>query len=156
MQKKPSNEENPTIEPLTKELILDLWSQTYNTDGKPDWSHLFPYYHEDIIFEDTVQRVEGIAEFKEMCGRLAQRCEQLNMEIQSIVMDSRDIFLQWKMVMMFKKYPSTALYGCSKLTLGEDGRIIFQRDYFDLWGTILNGIPILRKPYWNFMHRYFG
>jgi hypothetical protein len=146
----------PSLIPLTKELILDLWSQTYNTDGKPDWSHLFPYYHEDIIFEDTVQRVEGITEFKEMCGRLAKRCEQLNMEIPSIVMDSKDIFFQWKMVMMFKKYPSTALYGCTKLTLGEDGRIIFQRDYFDLWGTILNGIPILQKPYWNFMHRYFG
>lgn len=23
---------------LTKELVLDLWSKTYNTEGKPDWS----------------------------------------------------------------------------------------------------------------------
>jgi hypothetical protein len=156
LQNNVKHENNLSLEPLTKGLILDLWSQTYNTEGKPDWSHLFPYYHEDIIFEDTVQRVEGIVEFKEMCNRLANRCEQLNMEILSLVMDSKDIFLQWKMVMMFKKYPSTALYGCTKLTLGEDGRIIMQRDYFDLWGTILNGIPILSKPYWNFMHKYFG
>jgi hypothetical protein len=71
-------------------------------------------------------------------------------------MDSRTVFFQWKMVMMFKKWPSTPLYGCTKLTFGEDNRIIEQRDYFDLWGTILNGIPYLRKPYWKFMHRYFG
>jgi len=156
LMKPATNQKETSRQPLSKELILELWSKTYNTEGKPDWSHLFPYYHDEIVFEDSIQRVEGIEDFKAMCGRLANRCEQLNMEILSILMDSKDVFLQWKMVMMFKKYPSTPLYGCSKLTIAEDGRIIAQRDYFDLWGTILNGIPVLRKPYWKFMHRYFG
>jgi limonene-1,2-epoxide hydrolase len=91
-----------------------------------------------------------------MCNRLAQRCEKIDMDILSILLDGNQVFLQWKMVMSFKRWPSTALYGCTILTLGEDNRIITQRDYFDLWGTILNGIPLLRKPYWDFMHRYFG
>jgi limonene-1,2-epoxide hydrolase len=145
-----------SLEPLTTERIRDLWSQTYNRDGKPDWSHILPYYHEDIVFEDSIQKIEGIAEFTAMCDRLAQRCEKLNMDILSIIMDSRQVFFQWKMVMMFKKFPSTPLYGCSRLTLGDDNRIIEQRDYFDLWGTILNGIPALRSAYWKFMRRYFG
>jgi limonene-1,2-epoxide hydrolase len=144
------------MEPLTIERIRDLWSRTYNRNGKPDWSHLFPYYHENIIFEDSIQRIEGITEFTAMCNRMAERCEQLNMDILSIVMDAQDVFFQWKMVMKFKKFPSTPLYGCTKLTLGDDNRIIFQRDYFDLWGTIFNGIPRLRSLYWKFMHRYFG
>ena len=46
-----------------------------------DWSHIFPYYDDRIIFGDSVQRVEGIDEFKAMCNRLTNRCEQLNMEI---------------------------------------------------------------------------
>jgi limonene-1,2-epoxide hydrolase len=144
------------LEPLTKESIGALWSRTYNTQGKPDWSHLFPYYHDDIIFEDSIQRVEGKVAFMAMCNRLAQRCEKIDMDILSILLDGNQVFLQWKMVMSFKRWPSTALYGCTILTLGEDNRIITQRDYFDLWGTILNGIPLLRKPYWDFMHRYFG
>ena len=78
------------------------------------------------------------------------------MDITSIVMDSHVVFFQWTMVMMFKKWPSTPLNGCTKLTIGDDNRIIEQRDYFDLWGTILNGIPLLRKSYWKFMHKYFG
>ena len=143
-------------EPLTTERIRDLWSRTYNRDGKPDWSHIFPYYHEDIIFEDSIQRIEGIDEFTAMCNRLAERCEQLNMDIISIVMDSREIFFQWKMVMMFKKFPSTPIYGCTKLTIGDDNRIIYQRDYFDIWGTVFNGIPGIRSVYWKFMRRYFG
>jgi len=144
------------MEPLTPERIRMLWSKTYNREGKPDWSHLFPYYHEKIIFEDSIQRIEGIEEFTAMCNRLTNRCEQLNMDIISIVMDSHDVFFQWKMVMIFRKFPSTPMYGCTKLTLGDDNRIIHQRDYFDLWGTILNGIPVVRNWYWKFMHRYFG
>lgn len=39
---------------LTEETVRDLWSQTYNTDGTPDWSHLFPYYHDEIMFQDCI------------------------------------------------------------------------------------------------------
>jgi limonene-1,2-epoxide hydrolase len=142
--------------PLTPESMRVLWAQTYNTQGKPDWSHLFSYYHDEIIFEDSIQRIEGKGQFIEMCNRLANRCETLNMDIFSIVMDGKQAFFRWKMIMSFKRWPSTALYGCTWIMLAEDNRIIAQRDYFDLWGTILNGIPLLRKSYWNFMHRYFG
>ncbi len=150
------DEQTSILEPLTAERLRELWSRTYNREGKPDWSHIFPYYHEDIIFEDSIQRVEGMAAFTALCERLAGRCEQLNMDILAIAINGQDVFFQWTMVMSFKKYPPTPLHGATKLTLGDDNRIRMQRDYFDLWGTILNGIPLLRKGYWKFMHRYFG
>jgi limonene-1,2-epoxide hydrolase len=156
MENQKVSNSNSLLEPLSIERIRDLWSQTYNRDGKPDWSFIFPYYHDNIIFQDIIQRVEGIDDFKEMCNRLTDRCEQLHMDILAIVMDSNYVFFQWKMVMMFKKWPSTPLNGCTKLTLSEDNRIIMQEDYFDIWGTIINGIPRLRKSYWKFMRRYFG
>lgn len=145
-----------TLQPLTVDLIRTLWSRTYNSTGKPDWSHIFPYYHEKIVFEDSIQRIEGIADFVQMCERLTQRCEQLTMEIQSIVMEANQVFFQWKMVMVFKKYPSTPIYGCSKLTIGEDHRIIHQRDYFDMWGDIFNNIPWFHKMYRKFLKNKFG
>jgi hypothetical protein len=144
------------MEALTPELFRELWSRTYNTDGKPDWSHVFPYYHQNIVFEDSIQKIEGMEEFKAMCKRLTRRCEQLNMEIGSVAMNPGEIFFEWKMVMMFNKYPPTPVYGCSKLTLDKDNMIIHQRDYFDLWGDIFNGIPYFRKPYRRFLHRHFG
>ena len=144
------------MESLSSERFRELWSQTYNTQGKPDWSHIFPYYHEEIIFEDSIQRVEGIEAFRAVCARLTKRCEQLNMEIISVAMNPGEIFFDWKMVMMFNKYPPTPLYGCSKLTFGPDNRIIHQRDYFDMWGDIFNGIPYFRGPYRKFLRRHFG
>ena len=61
------------LEKLTEGRIRELWTRAYNHEGKPDWSHLFPYYHEDIVFEDSIQRIEGFEAFKALCERLAQR-----------------------------------------------------------------------------------
>ena len=144
------------MDALTPERFRELWSRTYNTEGKPDWSHIFPYYHEDIIFEDCIQRIEGIDDVKATCGRLARRCEQLNMEIQNINKDANIVLMDRKMIMRFNKYASTPVFGCTRLTLGEDNRIIHQRDYFDLWGDIFNGIPYFRKPYRRFLRKHFG
>lgn len=138
------------------ETIKEQWTKTYNTDGKPDWSHLFPYYHDDIIFQDSIQKVSGKADFEALCRRLAERCRQLHMDIISLSQTDNIIFMQWEMTMMFKKFPSSTLYGCSKLTLNEDSLIIEQRDYYDLWGDIFDNIPRFGKAYRKFMHRKFG
>jgi limonene-1,2-epoxide hydrolase len=141
---------------LDLDTVAALWSKTYNTEGKPDWSHLFPYYHPDLVFQDSIQRIEGKEAFMAMCGRLTERCKQLHMDVHSIARNANVIFLQWTMTMMFTRFPSTPVYGCTKLTLHEDGRIIGQRDYFDLWGDIFNGIPYFKGPYRRFMSRKFG
>ena len=145
-----------TLPPLSAEKVLELWSKTYNASGKPDWSHIFPYYAEEIVFEDTIQKVEGKADFVAMCNRLTQRCEALNMKISSIAVQENVIFMDWEMIMIFRKTPSTSLFGCTKLTLGEDGLITHQRDYYDLWGDIFENVPAMKKLYPRFMKRLFG
>ena len=141
---------------LDTETVRTLWSSTYNREGKPDWSGIFPYYHEDILFKDSIQEVRGIVPFKALCKRLTDRCEQLSMHIPSIVRDESVIFMQWEMTMRFKKYPSSTIYGATRLTLAQNGQIAEQRDYYDLWGDIFDNIPWFRKPYRKFMSRKFG
>ena len=141
---------------LNEKVVLKLWSKTYNTEGKPDWSHIYDFYHEDIVFHDSIQKIEGKDNFIALCERLAKRCKQLNMDIHSIAMKDNVILFDWTMTMMFNKFPSTPIFGSTKLTLHEDGRIIGQRDYYDLWGDIFNGIPWFKKTYSRFMHKKFG
>ncbi len=144
------------LKTLDVDTVKELWSKTYNAHGKPDWSHLYPYYHPQVVFQDSIQRIEGIEEFVALCERLTQRCQSLHMEILSIAQDSNVILMDWIMTMAFTKYPPTPVYGSTKLTLHDDGRIIAQRDYFDLWGAILDGIPLLKLRYRRFMRRVFG
>ena len=145
-----------TLLKLDPATVRELWSRTYNTAGKPDWSHIYPYYRPDLVFQDSIQRLEGIDEFVALCERLTKRCEELRMDIHAVAQDANVIFLQWTMTMIFRKSPSTPIYGSTVLALHEDGRIASQRDYYDLWGDIFNGIPYFRKSYRKFMRKFFG
>jgi len=141
---------------ITIELIKELWSKTYNTDGKPDWSHILPYYDTDVYFWDSIQKIHGIEEFTKMTERLTKRSKDLKMNIVNAVMEENIVFIEWEMTLSFKKYPSSILYGSSRLTLSAEGKIIEQRDYYDLWGDIFDNIPGFGKVYRKFMKRKFG
>jgi limonene-1,2-epoxide hydrolase len=144
------------IDKLTTNEIRELWGKTYNQGGKPDWSHIFPYYHDEVEFQDSIQKVSGKENFIAMCNRLTERSSTLTMEIFSVVMEENVVFIQWEMGITYKKFPSTPMFGTTKLTFAEDNRIIHQRDYYDLWGDIFNGIPSFNKLYRNFVQKYFG
>jgi hypothetical protein len=141
---------------LTLEIVNELWAKTYNTDGKPDWSHILPYYDDDIYFKDTIQEIRGMVEFKEMTERLTKRSKDLGMKLTRTAQKDNDIFLEWEMTISYKKYPSSIMYGFSRLTLNEKGKIAEQRDYYDLWGDIFDNIPFFAKRYRSFMKKKFG
>ena len=141
---------------LNEETVRLLWSKTYNSQGRPDWSHIYCYYHDDIVFQDCIQRLEGIDEFKAMCERLTKRSGSLRMDIENVIKKDNIIILEWIMKIVYKKAPETPIYGMTKLTICEDGRIIEQRDYYDLWGDIFNGIPKWKKVYRKWMHKHYG
>lgn len=155
MEEKVRNEcDNFTIKTL--EQIIELWTKTYNTEGKPDWSHLIPYYADDIVFKDSIQEIRGIQPFKEMVERLTKRSGDLKMKIVNAVKDGNVIFIEWEMTILFKKTRTSVLYGASRLVLNDKGKIAFQRDYYDLWGDIFDNIPGWNKIYRKFMRRVFG
>lgn len=141
---------------LTLEIVKDLWAKTYNTDGKPDWSHILPYYDDTIFFKDTIQEIRGIDEFKKMTERLTVRSKDLNMALVKTVQQGNDIFLEWEMTISYKKYPSSIIFGFSRLTINENGKIVEQRDYYDLWGDIFDNIPYFAKSYRKFLKKKFG
>lgn len=143
-------------EGLNAESIRELWSKTYNTEGKPDWSHILPYYDDNIYFRDSIQALHGIEEFKAMTERLTDRSKDLKMNIVNTVMHGNIIFIEWEMTIAFRKRPSSVLYGSSRVTLNDEGKIIEQRDYYDLWGDIFDNIPRFGKAYRKFMIKKFG
>ena len=134
----------------------ELWEKTYNTKGKPDWSHILPYYDDDIYFRDSIQEIYGIEEFTEMTKRLVNRSKELEMKIVNIIMKGKILFFEWEMKLSFGKYPESILYGLSRISLNENGKIVEQRDYYDLWGDIFDNIPRFGDIYRKIMKKIFG
>jgi hypothetical protein len=137
------------------EQFTKLWTEIYNSQ-KPDWSGIIPYYDEKIYFRDTIQEIYGKQKFIEMTERLVKRSQDLKMKIINILMQGRIIFFEWEMTLSFMNLPNSKMYGVSHLTLNEGGKIIKQRDYYDLWGDIIDNIPGISKGYRMFMQKVFG
>ncbi|MCA1949340.1 MAG: nuclear transport factor 2 family protein [Treponema sp.] len=138
------------------EQFTALWSQTYNREGKPDWSHIIPYYDEAIHFRDCIQEVQGLKNFRELTERLTKRSQDLSMAIKNAVMQDRLIYMEWEMTILFRNTRSSVVYGASRILLNERGKIVDQRDYYDLWGDIFDNIPGFNRMYRSFMRRVFG
>ena len=136
--------------------IKELWSKTYNTSGKPDWSHILPFYDKAIFFKDSIQEIHGLEDFEAMTKRLTDRSKELKMELVNTSKNGNLVFMEWEMTISYKKNPSSIVYGLSRLTLNDEGKIIEQRDYYDLWGDIFDNIPRFGKAYRKFMKRKFG
>lgn len=147
---------SPVAHKLTLEIVKELWTKTYNTNGKPDWSHILPYYDDEIYFRDSIQELKGMKEFMAMTERLTIRSKDLKMKLVKAVQYENDIFIEWEMTISFKKYPSSVMYGASRITINDNGKIIEQRDYYDLWGDIFDNIPRFGKAYRKFMKKKFG
>jgi len=146
-----------SLVPLNTDLVAELWSKTYNRDGKPDWSHIFPYYHESIVFQDSIQKIIGKEDFIAMCERLTKRCRSLHMDLSNIMQKDNVISMEWVMTMSFKKSPDTPLYGVTRLTLNDEGLILEQRVLLRSYGGyIFNNIPHFNKFYRKNMKKYFG
>lgn len=134
---------------------LSLWGDIYSASGGPCWDHILPYYDENITFKDTVQEIRGIEEFAKMTERLAKRSKNLEVVVHSSGMQDNLIFVEWEMIISYKKYPKTSIFGVTRATLKE-GKIIDQRDYYDLWGDIFDNIKFFAKGYRRFMRKRFG
>ena len=157
MKEKPEDPAQDFIQiEVNAETIKELWSKTYNTEGKPDWSHILPYYAEDVYFRDTIQEIRGKKEFTAMTERLTARSNDLTMEILRTAQNGKDIFIEWEMTIVFKNRPRSVIFGSSRVTLNDQGKIMEQRDYYDLWGDIFDNIPRFGKAYRRFMVKKFG
>jgi len=66
-------EEKLSLAKLSAEEVRQLWYKTYNRGGKPDCSHIFPCYREDVVFKDSMQEIHGLENFNALCKRLTNR-----------------------------------------------------------------------------------
>jgi hypothetical protein len=73
---------------INVDTIKELWSQTYNREGKPDWSHIFPYYHKDIVFQDTMM-------FKKYPNTPMYGATKLVLSEDGLIKEQRDYYDLW-------------------------------------------------------------
>jgi len=142
---------------MTLKRLEEIWMSPYGKGKVPDYSQIYPHYHPDCLFHDSIQAFRGRDAFTQMCERLEKRCSEIYMDIHSMGQNGDHIFfVEWTMTMGFRRTPLTPIHGATRLNVDDDGLITLHRDYYDLWGDSLDAIPVMGKAYRWFMKNAVG
>ncbi len=137
-------------EPFTVETARNMFSFRGKTEAGQgvDVSIIREHYHPDVRFRDAIQEVRGRDAVIEMMLRFPQRCHELRNIVHEAVQVGDLIFVEWTTEMRFRpRLPIARNNGTSKLKLDADGLVVEHRDYFDLWGDMIETFPKVNKVY---------
>ncbi|MEO8796859.1 MAG: nuclear transport factor 2 family protein [Polyangiaceae bacterium] len=113
---------------------------------------LRPLYDPAMIFQDPIQRLEGVERFLEMNHHLLHRMRKLEWEILGQGGDDDNAFVEWTMKCSPKIGPAIEVSGVTRVR-ARGGKIVDHRDYWDVGELIASAMPggikvlhLFRKP----------
>lgn len=144
-----TTEKQPEGEGLTLEKAKMIFSFRGKNDAGEgvDMQLVRAHYHPNVHFQDAIQTIVGKDEVVEMMLRFPERCDDLRCRVVTAIQQDNLIILEWFMTMRVNPLPEMTNHGITKLTLDEEGRVIDHRDFFDLWGDMIDAFPRVAKLY---------
>lgn len=104
-------------------------------------------YHPKVIFEDPVGTHEGLPALASYFRKLLKSCVQCEFVIRHQQFSGADAWLNWTMIFSHKRLNGgdpIHVDGGSVLRIRE-GRVVFQRDYYDMGSMVYEQIPVLGR-----------
>ena len=101
-------------------------------------------YASDIVFEDPLHRVAGLAQLKDYFERMYEGVESIGFEFGDVIEAPGQAMLTWTMRMTHRRLRAgeeLALPGASHIRFGE--RVHYHRDYFDAGALLYERLPVL-------------
>lgn len=141
------------LSPLATNLCDAL--EAVNTMGAAATDVLRTIYHENVVFQDPVQRLCGREQVLAAVARYARGARKLELHVdRSRVSEAPGcIHVPWTSIFVGKVGPTIHCDGVTQLDLSGD-HVIFQRDHFDVLGTALAAFPRLVGVYRAVLHRF--
>lgn len=127
--------------PLTEATLKALFSKAYGAPG-PSAEQWRALYSDAVHFQDPTQERQGIDAYIHAQEDLLRRCDDVFLQPGAVALSGESAFVEWTMGLKIKGiefvYPGT-----SRLSIGSDGRIVEQRDYFDFVGPTFAPVPLV-------------
>ncbi|NMO15188.1 nuclear transport factor 2 family protein [Pyxidicoccus fallax] len=125
------------------------WSRALETlfrEREPALPAFLSLYDEHIQFQDPLHRVSGVAAYAELNRRFLARARRLEISVEDVAEQDGLVFASWRMCFAPRIGPELTLEGVSHLRTRE-GRIVHQRDHFDIAGGVASAVPGLSSLY---------
>lgn len=114
----------------------------------PSVAELRAFYADDLVFQDPLQKIEGLAPFREMNVRLLNKLSEMKIEMLETAQTGPNIMFTFAMDLRpTKRAPMLRVEGMTHVRLNQEGKIELHRDYWDVANTLIELIPPLHRGY---------
>ena len=124
--------------------LFSMWDKEV-----PSIEELRQYFADDLVFEDPLQRIEGLEEYWAMNERLLKQNTDLKIQMEESAQNGRHIMFTYSLSMSPSKKMSKMLHvtGMTYVRLNDEGKIEYHRDYWDFLGAMLSMFPRALRVY---------
>ncbi|GAB3625711.1 isomerase [Pandoraea terrae] len=105
------------------------------------------FYTPNAYFRNPFNEVRTSAEMAHIFRRLLMHIDVPRIEITATILQSNQAFLVWNFRCRLKRWHEDELTirGASHLRLSNDGRVAYQRDYWDVAEELYEKLPMLGR-----------
>jgi hypothetical protein len=138
----PDNSRNPAGEPAAR--LLARFKDVYQALRHDTLPLLDEIYARDIVFEDPLHRVDGLASLKAYFSRMYEGVESIGFAFGDTFEAPGQAMFTWTMRMShrrLKRGEVLQLPGASHIRFGA--RVHYHRDYFDAGALLYERLPVL-------------
>ncbi len=106
---------------------------------------LSAHYQANAWFKDPFNEVSGLAAIEAIFQRMYLQVAEPRFVIRDHVLQGAQAFITWDFEFGLLKKPQykLSIHGSSHLRFGEDGRVIYHRDYWDVAEELYEKLPLL-------------
>ncbi len=132
-------EDRPQLDAHAVHALFSSWDESV-----PTTEEMRRYFTDDLVFEDPLQRIEGLEEYREMNERLLRKNHDLRITMEESAQNGPHIMFTFSMSMApSKKRPEMRIHntGMTYVRLNDEGKIEYHRDYWDFNTMFLSAFP---------------
>jgi hypothetical protein len=122
--------------------------------GEAGLPQLLKLYDEDLRFQDPVRELRGLSEFAKMNREFLRGVRSLDIRVLDLVEGESSFFAAWTMVVLGRVGPQVTVAGATHART-RGGKIVEQRDYFDLAGSAFGSIRGVSSAYRAIVRKLF-
>ena len=131
---KSSPQLKPAVSLSSADYLTQRLKEAYLSFDSAEMAQVESLYTDDVYFEDPSQAVQGKSELIRYLQKKLRGTARCGFKFHSTMNDGADVFLTWTMFLNHPKLSrgeTVRIEGSSNLKT-RNGKIYYQRDYFDM------------------------
>lgn len=131
--------------------LAGRFTATFNQMGTPQFMVAArDLFADDLYVNDTLSVYNHFADMTDHFEGMNSSVSDASVVLQHVLPTGDSVFVHWKMTYTLKIFGSKktmASYGISQLKMNQNGKIVFQQDYWDANNGLYRQLPVAGSLY---------